>query len=125
VIKNRDYEMVLFGNILDANFDLFPFWHSSERFYPGLNLSLYDSDKADELIDDIRQGIEKGDVIQKFQDLQTIITEGFPAAFLYSPDYLFITDKNLKGVSERFITEPADRFSGINLWHLKTVRVLR
>ncbi|MDE2001388.1 MAG: hypothetical protein KGI60_02355, partial [Patescibacteria group bacterium] len=34
IIKTRNYQMILFGNVLKQNPDLFSFWHSSEKFYP-------------------------------------------------------------------------------------------
>ncbi|MBI4095161.1 MAG: peptide ABC transporter substrate-binding protein [Candidatus Liptonbacteria bacterium] len=125
IIKNREYQMILFGNILNAGSDLYSFWHSSERFHPGLNLSLYHNDKVDGLIESIRQNFDVERAESLYRELQERIVEDFPAIFLYSPDYLYVTGKELKGMSPRLITEPADRFSNIADWHLKTKRVLK
>lgn len=46
VIKNREYHALLFGNVLTPSLDLYSFWHSNERFSPGLNLALYSNKKA-------------------------------------------------------------------------------
>jgi len=124
-IKNRDYQMLLFGNILNPAFGLFSFWHSSERFYPGLNLALYNNARADRLIETIRQEFDPDSRIENFHELQDTIIDDYPAIFLYAPDYLYIASKALKGVDSSFIAEPADRFLGIPKWHLKTVRVLK
>lgn len=124
-IKNRDYELILFGNFLNESSDLFPFWHSLGRFDPGLNLSLFNDSRADELTESIRLNFDDKARIEQFNELQGIIVDSFPAVFLYSPDYLYIANKNLKGVESAAIAEPSDRFLNVEAWHLKTVRVLR
>ncbi|MFH1759309.1 MAG: peptide ABC transporter substrate-binding protein [Patescibacteria group bacterium] len=123
VIRSRNYEMILFGNILKKNPDLFSFWHSSERFYPGRNLSLYENKNVDSLLENIRQDFNNYSRNQKLEQLQKIINEDKPAIFLFSPNYLYLTTKNLKGFDSYFIATPAQRFENINQWHLKTTRV--
>lgn len=125
VIQNRDYEMLLFGNALGRSPDLFSFWHSSERFYPGLNLSLYNNPKADALIESIRQNMDDASRKSQFDNLQSLIVNDNPAVFLYSTKYLYAAGKNLHGLNEGPIAEPADIFAGINKWYLKTARVLK
>ena len=124
-IKNRDYQMLLFGNVLRGVTDLQSFWHSSERFHPGANLSLYNSKEADALIDKIRHEADTSTLPDLFTELQRVIVDDFPAIFLYAPDYLYLTGKDVKGLDPKLITEPADRFQSVALWHLKTKRVLK
>ncbi len=125
VIKNRDYEALLFGNVLNENSDLFSFWHSSGRFSPGLNLSLYNNKKADELIEAIRQNLDPEKRKNQFSELQQIITSDYPAVFLYSPNYLYIARKDLVGPMGGSITESANRLHEVSSWYLKTVRVFK
>ncbi len=124
-IKNRDFEMIAFGNAPNDPQDLYPFWHSSERFAPGLNLSLYNNSRADSLMETIRQSLIPEERASKLMDLTNTIENDYPAVFLYSPYYLYLTNKNLGGVGDGLISEPADRFVGVNKWYLKTVRVLK
>ncbi len=124
-IKNRDYEMLLFGNVLGHSGDLYSFWHSSQRFYPGLNLALYNSKSADILIESIRQELDGAKRKAEFKKLQDAIVGDIPAIFLYSPDYLYVADKNLHGAEGSSIAEPADIFTKVNQWYLKTAMVLK
>ncbi|MDP2599060.1 MAG: peptide ABC transporter substrate-binding protein [Candidatus Liptonbacteria bacterium] len=124
-IKNRDYEMLLFGNVLGKNYDLYSFWHSSQRFYPGRNLALYNNKNADALIESIRQELDDDKRTAEFKKLQDIIANDTPAIFLYSPDYLYVANKNLHGADGKQIAEPADIFSTAGEWYLKTARVLK
>jgi len=124
-IRNRDYQAILFGNSVRESGDLFSFWHSSERFYPGLNLALYNNSEADGLIEAVRQNFNPEERYAQLQELQQLIVDDFPAAFLYSPQYIYITDKNVQGIAPRFLQDISDRFLGVNRWYLKTARVLK
>jgi peptide/nickel transport system substrate-binding protein len=125
IIKNRDYQAIIFGNVLNPNYDLYSFWHSSERFYPGLNLSIYNNSAVDDLIENIREDMDPQAIMADFDKLTSIIKNDHPAIFLYSPDYLLIANKELKGVKTRTITEPADLFLDARNWYLKTARVFK
>ena len=125
IIKNRDYEALLFGNVLSESYDLFSFWHSSQRFSPELNLSSYNNKNADSLIESIRQGTDKKRQESEFHELQKIITKDYPAVFLYSINYTYVSSKNIRGIDARLIAERADRFIGASYWYTKTARVLK
>ena len=123
-IKNRDYDMLLFGNVLNTTFDLAPFWHSSQRFYPGLNLALYNNKKADSLMDSLPQGASDDQRTNQLHALQKAIAGDSPAVFLYSLEYAYITTKDLRGVESGFIADPSDRFLNVAQWYIRTARVL-
>jgi len=124
-IKNRDYEALLFGNVLGPSSDLYAFWDSSERFYPGLNLSIYSNPKVDAAIEDARQNSSSTIVANDFAAAQTDIVNDNPAVFLYSPDYVYVTDKNVQGIATHLLSDPSDRFLGVPSWYLNTARVLK
>jgi len=117
--------MILFGNILGHSQDLFSFWHSSERFYPGLNLALYENKTADKLIETIRQNFNDEKRQAELNSLQSLIIMDLPAIFLYSPNYLYVSDKKLFGVEGDLIAFISDRFKGVEKWYVKTVRVFK
>ena len=124
-IKPRNYQMVLFGNTLNNNPDIFSFWHSSQRFDPGLNLALFNDKTADTLLESIRQNLDNESRLKDISKLQKIINDAKPAAFLYSPDFLYATSKNLGGFEIKSIAIPANRFEEVNEWYLKTARVFK
>jgi peptide/nickel transport system substrate-binding protein len=125
-IKNRDYEALLFGNVLGPSSDLYSFWDSSQRFYPGLNLAIYDDGAADSLIESARQAPESATTSQEMTAAQNEIVAGYPATFLYSPDYLYIANNNVQGITtSSLLIDPSDRFRDISGWYLDTARVLK
>lgn len=129
VIKKNNYELVIFGNILKNPIDLFPFWHSSQRFYPGLNLSLYKNSKVDALTEKVRQ-TEDNDLRQKTAlQAEKLILNDAPAIFLFSLPYTYIHTKDLRGIAfenpEKLIISPAERFDNVNRWFVEKARILK
>jgi peptide/nickel transport system substrate-binding protein len=122
VIKPRDYEMFLFGQLLASIPDPFPFWHSSQKRDPGLNLALYENKNADKLLEKARESQDFQNLTENLEKFQNILIEDAPVVFLYSPDYIYLVSKEIKGINLKMITEPSKRFSQIENWYIKTKR---
>ncbi len=125
VIRSRDYEMLLFGINPQNKEDLFSFWHSSQKFYPGLNLAIYGNPQADKLMEEIRQTNDPNERQIKLKALQAIINQDRPAVFLYSPKYLYVSTKDLQGFKEKFLNTPSDRFQNVENWYVKTTWIFK
>ena len=121
-IKTRNYQALLFGEILSADPDPFAFWHSSQKKDPGLNLALYDNQKADKLLEEARQELSPDIRAQKYQEFQKILLDDLPAIFLYNPNYLYPISAKIKGADIQKIFLPNQRFCQIEDWYLKTKR---
>lgn len=124
VIKTRDFEALIFGEVLGAIPDPYHFWHSSQKRDPGLNISLYENKEADKILEEIRKAPDKETQIKKLNDFVKIINKDKPAIFLFSPDYIYVQRKNISGFETEKIAFPSKRFEGIEKWHIKTKRVL-
>ena len=125
VIRSRDYEMILFGINPQNKEDLFSFWHSSQKFYPGLNLAIYGNPQADKLMEEIRQTNDLSERQLKSKNLQTIISQSLPAIFLYSPKYFYVSVNDLGGFKEKFLNTASDRFQNVKNWYVKTSFVFK
>lgn len=125
-IRTRNYEVLVFGNILSFHPDLFSFWHSSERFYPGLNLSLYENKTVDDIIKSLRTA-EIGSSQRKslLDAAQEEIVSDYPAVFLASPKYFYITKGSIDGIKILPISLPSDRFANVTDWYLRTRRLFK
>jgi ABC-type transport system substrate-binding protein len=121
-IKPRSYEMLLFGELLESLPDPFPFWHSSQKQDPGLNLSGYSNTECDKLLEEARQTLNEEERKMALEEFQNILTEDAPAIFLYSPDFLYLVSEKIKGINAETITDFSKRFSGIENWYIKTKR---
>ncbi|MDP2910494.1 MAG: ABC transporter substrate-binding protein [bacterium] len=121
-IKSREYEALLFGEVLGAVPDPFPFWHSTQVKDPGLNLALYNNEKADKLLEENRKSSDPAVRAEKLEAFQEILIEDAPGIFLYSPNYIYSVSKEIKGINAQKITNPSKRFAGIENWYIKTKR---
>jgi len=125
IIQRRDYEMILFGHVLGNNPDLFAFWHSSQKMYPGLNLALYESSIADTLIEASRRETLEEKLKRTMTSLQSQIIQDAPAVFLLSPSYAYVARNNVRGVVSSFTPTQSDRFANISQIYVRAVRVFR
>lgn len=122
VLRPRNFEMLLFGEVLGQIPDPFPFWHSSQKKDPGLNLANYENKGADKLLEEARQTLNEEERKQKLEKFQDLLIEEAPAVFLYAPDFLYLVSKEIKGIKTKIIADPSKRFSNIEDWYIKTKR---
>jgi len=122
-IRPREYDALLFGQGLGGHLDPYPFWHSSMRKDPGLNLSIFESSDIDKLIEDGRIEFDEEKRVSIYQEFQKKLAEEVPAVFLYNPSYLYPVNKSIRGNEIQFMTNPSERFSNIENWYLKTKRI--
>jgi peptide/nickel transport system substrate-binding protein len=124
-IKTREYDALLFGQVLSADPDPFSFWHSSEKKDPGLNLSLFGKDDTDKLIEEGREEFDNAKRSEIYLELQKKIQTETPAIFLYSPSYVYPVSKKVQGIDAQNMSSPSKRFCDINKWYIKTKRIWR
>ncbi len=122
IIKERSYQMLLFGEILNIDPDPFSLWHSSQKRDPGLNLALYDNKTVDDLLEKARQTLNPLERMKQYQDFQKLVVEDVPAVFLYNPLYIYAQTNSIKGFNSKVISMPSDRFSNVEKWHINTKR---
>lgn len=123
IIKTRKYDALLFGEIINKDLDLYAFWHSSQRNSPGLNVSMYVNSKADKILEDARTSYDEKARNDLYESFEEIIKDDIPAIFLYSPEYLYMMSKDIKGYDMKTMTNPSDRFTNISKWYIKTDKV--
>ena len=120
VIRPRKYDSLLFGEIINRETDLFAFWHSSQRKDPGLNVSMYTNSKVDKILEDASVTIDEKTRNAKYIQFEDEVRKDMPAIFLYSPDFVYVVSKDIKGFSLDKIISPSDRFLDSYDWYVKT-----
>ncbi len=123
VIRPRKYDSLLFGNVVGRDLDLYPFWHSSQRNDPGLNIALYTNIKADKALETIRTTSDETKKLEAYTAFDKEIQNDIPAIFLYSPDYIYATSKDIHNLEISNITTPSERFMNVHTWYLETEKV--
>jgi len=125
IIKPRNYQSFLFGQVLGSIPDPFPFWHSSQKRDPGLNLALYENKRVDKLLEEGKETQDFRERAEIYEEFQDILIDDAPVIFLLNPDYLYFVSKEIKGNKATIIVDPSKRFSEIEEWYIKTKRVWR
>jgi peptide/nickel transport system substrate-binding protein len=120
IIKDRNFEVLLYGEFVGGDPDVYAFWHSSQAGSRGLNLANYNNPAADKLLSEARAMNDLNGRVARYQKFQELITNDVPAIFLYSPTYTYVQSAKLQGFSGTVIINPADRFSSVSDWYLKT-----
>lgn len=122
IIKKREYQVLLFGQVLGIIPDPYPFWHSSQREFPGLNLSGQQNKAIDILLEKIRTEQDETAWAQSYEEAQNLLIQDVPAIFLYNPSYIYFASKKIKGIEPSLIADSSQRFLGISDWYINTKR---
>ena len=121
-IQPRNYQALLYGQLLGHDPDPYPFWHSIQRDNPGLNLTSLQDPEIDDLLETARKMTDEEERVSKYLHFQNTLTEQIPAIFLYSPTYTYGVTPKIQGIELEYITYPSDRFMGVNEWYINTKR---
>ncbi|OQX71255.1 hypothetical protein B6D52_02090 [Candidatus Parcubacteria bacterium 4484_255] len=122
VIKTRNFQIFLYGILQKVDFNPYFFWHSSQKIFPGLNLTGFNNRRVDELLEKAYY-LKDTDMKKKYYDeFQEIIAANIPAIFLYNATYGYFINEKIKGISISQIDHPKDRFRNIENWYIKTKR---
>lgn len=123
VIRPRDYEALLFGEVVGRGLDLFAFWHSSQKNDPGLNIASYTNSTVDDILAEARTVSDRDERDTLYRTFEEEIQEDAPAIFLYAPDFLYVVPTYLRGVDLGLVATQSERFSGVHRWYTQTERV--
>ena len=123
VLRPRQYDALLFGEVVGRELDLFAFWHSSQRNDPGLNLALYTNSKADSLLSQARATTDANDRDKLYEQFAALVKKDDPAVFLFAPEFIYVAPKNMRGLELGALTTPAERFLNVYQWYTDTQRV--
>ncbi|KKW13572.1 MAG: Extracellular solute-binding protein family 5 [Parcubacteria group bacterium GW2011_GWA2_50_10b] len=123
VIRPRQFDALLFGEVVGRDADLYPFWHSSQRNDPGLNIALYANARADKFLEEARSGKDEETIEKNYRAFQGEIASDVPAVFLYTPSFLYLVPEKVKAVALGPLSVSQDRFLGIRDWYIETDKV--
>ncbi len=121
-LNNKNYDLLLIGESLGINLDLYPYWHSSQKTKNGFNFSEFEDSEIDQLLEEIRNMKTQKEKKEKFIKIQNIFSDRNPAIFLTQPMVKFAISKDIKNVHTELLEEPAGFFNNIYFWYAKVGR---
>ncbi len=122
IVKERNFQTLLYGSLIAHPSDVYAFYHSSQRVYPGLNISSYVSKKVDDALLLLRSSDTK-EQRTAYEFLRNEFEEEVPNIFLYSPQFMYISKDKAHITLPQHLTESSERFTLIHSWYIKEERV--
>ena len=123
VIRPREYQALLFGEVSSFNPDPYSFWHSSQKNDPGTNFSLFDDQATDDALAVARETLDDNTRAEQYRIFQERVKDQAPAVFLYSPHYLYVVNQEVKGIDLGSVNFPSDRLARVTDWYMDTKRI--
>ncbi len=123
VIKDRDYQTLLYGTLTETPSDLYAFWHSSQRNYPGLNISNYVSNKLDTELETLKNDNDPLIRIDAYDKAKEEFKDEVPGIFLYAPDLIYIANDKVVTPLPKFSLDNSSRFDLVEKWYARTEKV--
>src|SRR3989338_5829883 len=125
VIRPRNFQMLLFGQVYGYEPDPFAFWHSSQIKDPGLNIAFFAHRSGDKILEEARRSTDAQKRAALYGDFARIAAAEIPAVPLYTQMFIYLLPRAMEGVALSRISLPSDRFNEINTWYRETQRILR
>lgn len=120
IVRPRKFEALFFGQVLGRDGDPYPFWHSSQRLDPGLNIASYANPRVDKILEGARVEPSVAKRAIAYEAFRNEIAKDSPAIFLYAPEFLYVVPQDLQGISIGTIATPSERFLNIYEWYTET-----
>ncbi len=113
VLPLRDYEILLLELMTNVDPDQYSLWHSSQKDYPGLNITQLESRRLDRVLLRGRLVTSPSERVKEYLRMQELLFEYMYFIPLIHPSYLYAywEDKVKIKEGQHFIVDPAQRFS--------------
>lgn len=117
VIRQRNYDILIYEVELGANPDLLAYYHSSQATASGLNLSSYRNALVDDSILAARSTMNEALRTAKYETFLRYWVNDVPAIGIYQASLTYYFNKNVRTFSEDDrLVYATDRFSDVEYW---------
>lgn len=116
IVATRDFELLMYEIATTVDPDQYNLWHSLKSNYPDLNLSGYNYERVDILLEEGRRSMDQKVRKEKYVLFQKYLTQDAPALFLYHPIYEYVVRDNIRIGDIQNISFPYQRFKDIAYW---------
>jgi peptide/nickel transport system substrate-binding protein len=122
VIRDRNYDILLYGISIGVDPDVFPYWHSTQKD-PRSGLRLNFSNYSSAVVDSsLEAGRSRSDPVlrtAKYKPFLTQWRQDAPALILYQPRFAYITNTPLFGFTAKEINTSTDRLNSVSGWEIE------
>ena len=122
VLRNRlaprDYDLAVFAWEAEIDPDPYGGWHSSQIADGGRNVAAYHDTTSDALLEAARLTLDIGERRALYRRFAARFVEQAPSLVLFYPKRLYVHPRDLDGLSDGLLFQPASRFRDVYLWRL-------
>lgn len=119
VLATRNYQLMLFELETTVDPDQYNLWHSLKKNYPDLNISGYEYNRVDLILERARVNGDRQERLEDYHLFQRYLMQDPPVIFLYEPIYNYIGYSGLANLSIEGINFPHERFIDIEKWEVE------
>jgi peptide/nickel transport system substrate-binding protein len=119
VVRSKNYQIALFGELVGADPDPFPLWHTIPNGSSGLNITQLENRAIDKVLEDARSSTSTAARENYYRQFQKLLTDDVPAIFLFSPKFSYVISDRIHGVAVSKLIRPFDRFNQVHEWYVK------
>jgi peptide/nickel transport system substrate-binding protein len=118
-IRPRNFDMIMIGQNVGLNIDLYSFWHSTQVADPGQNLTGFSDKKVDKLLEQVRKSNDEKYRAERLRQVQEVLIAEQPAIFLYSPLHTSVISKEIHGSKQSRTSQSSDMLNNIYDWYTR------
>lgn len=126
VIKKRDFDALLFGAIMNRDTDLYAYLHSSQRIYPGLNITGYASKNLDKNLEILKNSLDQISRQKAIDSINKELEDESPFVSIYSNNSNYLInrdDLNVEDFIPKSMQDGNDRFINVRDWYIYKEKV--
>lgn len=116
IIKDRNFEILYYGQEIGRDPDRYVNWHSTQKEFPGLNLSGFEQVRADRALEEGRNETDQAKRQVHYAEFQKVVHEDVPAIFLYHPYINYYISDYIEGIGDKYTFTITDRFLDFDNW---------
>ncbi|OGC56125.1 hypothetical protein A2797_02085 [candidate division WWE3 bacterium RIFCSPHIGHO2_01_FULL_48_15] len=118
ILAKKDFEAIILGQEVARDPDRYNLWHSSQKTFPGQNISGYANPRADLALEGGRKSQDQEVRKTHYVNFQRLFIEDNPAILLYHPNLAYWVSRKFVGLSLEKIFFQEDRFWNFSSWRL-------
>lgn len=117
IINEKNFDLLLLGQEIERDPDVYTLWHSTQKNLPGLNFISFESVLADKALEEGRKITDVDERIKHYQNFQRVFADEVPVVLIYHPIMTYSVKSSISGVSLQGLFKSEERFETFENWY--------
>lgn len=118
ILTKKNFDAIILGQEVERDPDRYNLWHSSQKDFPGQNVSGYADPRADLALEEGRKAQDQAIRKMHYANFQRLFYEDNPAILIYHPTFSWWVSRKFVGPDLHSIFFQKDRFWNFSSWRL-------